>query len=100
MLQMLILENKSVDKGVVEKIISTAKSYFDKGEYKFDVNVTNSVNIWCDGDKDKTVFIQVDDDDAYATFNEWELENIGATELTRSLTWQLNTDDENEESDE
>ena len=50
------------------------------------------MNIWCDNDKDHTVFIQVDDDDAYATFNEWELENIGVTELTRSLTWQLNTD--------
>ena len=97
---MLILENKSVDKSVVEKIISTAKSYFDKSEYKFDVDITNSVNIWCDGDKDKTVFIQVNDDDSYATFNEWELENIGATELTRSLTWQLNTDDESEESNE
>lgn len=98
--QMLILENKSVDKSIVEKIISIAKSYFDKGEYKFDVDVTNSVNIWCDGDKDKTVFIQVNDDDSYASFNEWELENIGATELTRSLTWQLNTDDESEESNE
>ena len=97
---MLILENKTVDNNVVKRIIQTAKDYFDNEDYKFDVDITDSLNIWCDNDKDHTVFIQVDDGDAYATFNEWELENIGATELTRSLTWQLNTDDEGEESDE
>ncbi len=86
---MLILENKTVDNNAVKRIIQTAKDYFDNEDYKFDVDITDSLNIWCDNDKDHTVFIQTSDENAYATFTEADIEVFGVAELVKNITQQL-----------
>ena len=84
---MIILENKTIEKDIFDSIIRTVKTNFNKNNFSFDIDITDTVNIWCDNDKDKTVFIQTKDD----------LDNVDEADIKESIEYQLNaTGSENE----
>ena len=87
---MIILENKTIEKDIITSIIKTAKTNFDNGNYKFDIDITDQINIWCDDDSEKTVFIQTADENSYATLTRYEIENIDIDDLKESIEYQLN----------
>lgn len=94
---MIILENKTLNKDVFDSIINTVKSNFSKDNFKFDINITDTINIWCDDDSDKTVFIQTNDEDSYATFTKNDLDTVDESDIKDSIEYQLNaTGSENE----
>ena len=94
---MIILENKTIEKDIFDSIIRTVKTNFNKNNFSFDIDITDTVNIWCDNDKDKTVFIQTKDEDSYATFTKYDLDNVDETDIKESIEYQLNaTGSENE----
>lgn len=86
---MIMLENKTIEKDIITSIINIVKTNFDNNNYQFDVDITDEVNIWCDNDKDKTVYVQTKDENSYATFTKQELDVMGRDELKKSINYQL-----------
>lgn len=94
----MLLENKTISENIIEKIINAVKDRFDKEEYKFDLKIGDKIIFWCDGDNEKTVFIQTKDEMSYATFTKSDLETYGVDEIVEGLEEQLSaTGAENDE---
>lgn len=58
-----MLLKEDFNKDDLKKVFSSIRNHFESGNEQFDETI-GAINFWCDGDKDKTIFMQ--SDDAYA----------------------------------
>lgn len=84
---MLILENKSISEDIVKQIVNKIKEHFDNEDFDFEDTV-QGIQFWCDNDKEKTVFIQTEDE-CYATVNKQNFENIDIQDIVTGIKGQL-----------
>lgn len=74
------------------QVFKHIRSNFEAGNEVFDEEVA-TINFWCDGDKDRTIFMQ--SGDAYAVITYSDLMEDSEEELIQYIKRQLSeTDDE------
>lgn len=87
---MLLKEDFSKDN--LKQVFNRIKSNFEQGKKVFDEEVA-TINFWCEGDKDNTIFMQ--SDEAYAVITYSDILENDENELISYIKEQLTeTEDE------
>lgn len=87
---MLLKEDFS--KNNLKQVFNKIKSNFEQGKKVFDEEVA-TINFWCEGDKDNTIFMQ--SDEAYAVITYSDILENDESELISYIKEQLTeTEDE------
>lgn len=87
---MLLKEDFSKDN--LKQVFNKIKNNFEQGKKVFDEEVA-TINFWCEGDKDNTIFMQ--SDEAYAVITYSDILESNENELISYIKEQLTeTEDE------